>query len=46
MTSQHWDAVQARAYHEFRYQFPEKELAGHQQPPHPGKGKCQNTRAS
>jgi NAD(P)-dependent dehydrogenase (short-subunit alcohol dehydrogenase family) len=28
MTSQYWDAGQAREYHEFRYQFPEKTLAG------------------
>ncbi len=28
MTSQYWDAGQARAYHEFRYHFPEKTLAG------------------
>jgi NAD(P)-dependent dehydrogenase (short-subunit alcohol dehydrogenase family) len=29
MPSQHWDATQAREYHEFRYQFPERALAGH-----------------
>jgi len=28
MTSEYWDASQAREYHEFRYQFPEKALAG------------------
>jgi 3-oxoacyl-[acyl-carrier protein] reductase len=28
MTSQYWDAGQAREYHEFRYHFPEKTLAG------------------
>jgi NAD(P)-dependent dehydrogenase (short-subunit alcohol dehydrogenase family) len=28
MTSQYWDAGQAHAYHEFRYHFPEKTLAG------------------
>src|SRR5580698_7257697 len=28
MTSQYWDAVQAHAYHEFQYHFPEKTLAG------------------
>jgi 3-oxoacyl-[acyl-carrier protein] reductase len=28
MTSEYWDASQAREYHEFRYQFPEKTLAG------------------
>jgi NAD(P)-dependent dehydrogenase (short-subunit alcohol dehydrogenase family) len=28
MTSQYWDAGQAQTYHEFRYQFPEKALAG------------------
>src|ERR1700722_873733 len=28
MTSQHWDAGQAHAYHEFQYHFPEKTLAG------------------
>jgi 3-oxoacyl-[acyl-carrier protein] reductase len=28
MASQYWDAGQARAYHEFRYHFPEKTLAG------------------
>jgi NAD(P)-dependent dehydrogenase (short-subunit alcohol dehydrogenase family) len=28
MTSEYWDADQAREYHEFRYQFPEKTLAG------------------
>jgi NAD(P)-dependent dehydrogenase (short-subunit alcohol dehydrogenase family) len=28
MTSQYWDARQAREYHEFRYHFPEKTLAG------------------
>jgi len=27
MTSQYWDAGQARAYHEFQYHFPEKALA-------------------
>jgi hypothetical protein len=28
MTSQHWDAGQAHAYHEFQYRFPEKALTG------------------
>src|ERR1700679_2059775 len=28
MTSQYWDAAQARAYHEFRYRFPEASLGG------------------
>jgi NAD(P)-dependent dehydrogenase (short-subunit alcohol dehydrogenase family) len=28
MTSQYWDAGQARAYHEFRYHFPENSLGG------------------
>src|SRR5580658_7693377 len=28
MTSQYWDAGQAREYHQFRYHFPEKTLAG------------------
>ena len=28
MTSEYWDAGQAREYHEFRYQFTEKTLAG------------------
>jgi 3-oxoacyl-[acyl-carrier protein] reductase len=28
MTSQYWDPGQAREYHEFRYHFPEKTLAG------------------
>jgi NAD(P)-dependent dehydrogenase (short-subunit alcohol dehydrogenase family) len=28
MTSQYWDAGQAREYHEFRYHFPEQSLAG------------------
>jgi NAD(P)-dependent dehydrogenase (short-subunit alcohol dehydrogenase family) len=28
MTSQYWDRAQAREYHEFRYHFPEKTLAG------------------
>src|ERR1700721_3239169 len=28
MTSLHWDAGQAHAYHEFQYHFPEKTLAG------------------
>jgi hypothetical protein len=27
MTSQYWDAGQARAYHEFQYHFPEQALA-------------------
>src|SRR6202021_4330524 len=28
MTSQYWDAGQAREYHELRYHFPERSLAG------------------